>query len=489
MNRRKFVLSWGRKLFFGISWPLSILLALISLRSFILPGTTGEWFYFTVNLLGHLGLMNALVYFLLYCPLVLLMPSYYFSRFWSLILISLLNMFILLDAVSFAQYQMHLYSFLGIIFMEEGVEHLLTSQLTVILVAVSSFIVAIFIWIRGETFWRAMQGRFSNPVKNWYLLVILLLVMLSKAFFYFGNIRPELTTLLPLDFYMTKELSDTDDGRKFYYPSSLSCQGKQNPNLVVIALKEWSTAQFNEESMPHVFHMKDHAISYNNHQDVAFNGQGGLFSLFYSVPAIYESSVLNMKPFFLHEMNKRNYEVLDLGRHNPEAFNQFISWSQERTSAQPYFVSMVLNLNASDADRVIQDVILILLKQNFLSNTHIVITGGFSGNTQSNIPLLHVTPKRAKGDFNHPTSHYDLMPSLIDSMWNCKNAFSLTGLGYPLSQPDRNWLLISEKDHFKILDFKNDSKIEVLNNSLKKEGNPRIELIFPAIKMLNRFKI
>src|SRR3989344_30781 len=185
MNRRKFVLSWGRKLFFGISWPLSILLALISLRSFILPGTTGEWFYFTLNLVSHLGLMNTLVYFLLYCPLVLLMPSYYISRFWSLILISVLNIFILFDAISFAQYQMHLYSFLGKIFLEEGIEHLLTSQLAVILVAVSFFIFALFIWIRGETNWRAMQGRFSNPVKNWYLVFILLFAILSKVFFYF----------------------------------------------------------------------------------------------------------------------------------------------------------------------------------------------------------------------------------------------------------------------------------------------------------------
>lgn len=488
MNRRKFVLSWGRKLFFGISWPLSILLALVSLKSSILPGSTSEWFYFTLNLVGHLGLMNALVYFVLYCPLVLLIPGYYISRFWSLILILALNIFILLDAASFAQYQMHLSGFLGKIFLKEGIEHLLTSQLVVIFAAVSFIVFALFVWIRGETHWRAMQARFSNPIKNWYLILVLLFVMLSKVLFYFGSIRPELTTLLPLDFYPKKE-SSSDDGRKFYYPSTLTCQGTQNPNLVVIALKEWNKNQLNEESMPHVYHMKDHAVNYDNHLDVSFNDQGGLFSLFYSVPAAYEPIVLNIKPFYLHEMNKRNYEVLDLGKNHSEVFNKFLSWSQERTNKQPYFLSMVLDLAVSEADRVIQDVILILLKENMLTNTHIVLTGGSSGSAHNNIPLLHITPQRKKGYFNHPTSHYDLMPSLINDMWNCKNAFSLTGLGYPLSQAGRDWLLLSEKGHFKILDFKNNSSIEVLNNSLIKEGSPRSELIFPAIKTLNRFKI
>ncbi len=91
MNRRSFVLSWGRKLFFGFSWPLTSLIALTYLRSYIVPHTTADWAYFIATYVGHFGMLNAIVYFLVYCPIVLLMPSYYISRFWSLILIMSLN--------------------------------------------------------------------------------------------------------------------------------------------------------------------------------------------------------------------------------------------------------------------------------------------------------------------------------------------------------------------------------------------------------------
>ena len=80
MNRRQFALSWGRKLFFGLSWPLSIVLALLYARSFILPANGVDWIYYVASIIGQTGLLTVVFYFVLFCPLVMLFPFYYVSR-------------------------------------------------------------------------------------------------------------------------------------------------------------------------------------------------------------------------------------------------------------------------------------------------------------------------------------------------------------------------------------------------------------------------
>lgn len=490
MNRKKFAFSWGRKIFFGLSFPLSCVLGFIYLRSYILPETASEWIYFIFNVIGHFGLLNALVYFLFFSPVVALVPSYYIARFWSLFLVMSLNILILLDGISFSQYQMHLYSFLGKLYLEDGIQYLLPSQILLTVASVGALVLALFIWLRGESYWRQMQGRFSNPIKNWYLAVIFLSVIISKLFFHYGDIHPQLGTVLPLDVKLPKEATLLTDKRKFHYPKGLSCQGKKNPNLIMVALKEWGSDQLTPEVMPHVHEMKKHAVNFNNHQNVAFNGQSGLFALFYSIPATYEPLAQNTKPFLLNEMNKRNYEILDWGRGNEDAFSSFQGWAHERheDDEKPYFISMVFNKTPAEVDAVIQEMVLILQKKDLLNNTYIVMTGGYSGKTMNqSIPFLYFMPDRKFGEVSYSTSHYDVIPTLVSDMWNCKNAYELTGIGQSLYDQNRSWLLASESGHFRITDLQNNSIVEVLDGSVTIEGSVRNEMIFSAIKLMNKF--
>ena len=163
MNRRKFALSWGRKIFFGISWPLSSALTLVYLRSFILPETVTDWFYFLMTLIGDIGLLNVAFYFLLYCPIALISPTYYIARIWSLLLVLALNLFILVDAISFSSYHLHIYSYLSELYLTEGLHHLIGSLSGFGVLVAGLVALALLIWIRGEMIWRGMQGRFSNP--------------------------------------------------------------------------------------------------------------------------------------------------------------------------------------------------------------------------------------------------------------------------------------------------------------------------------------
>jgi membrane-anchored protein YejM (alkaline phosphatase superfamily) len=506
MNRRKFALSWGRKLFFGLSWPLTAILSLVYLRSSILPETTTDWIFFATSYIGHFGLLNAIAYFIFYVPVVALMPSYYVSRFFSLILILSLNLFILIDALSFSGYHQHIYGFLSELILEQGPQYLLGSSGLVIL-SVGLFIFAILIWLRGEMVWRKMQTRFSNPVKNWYLVFILICLIVSKSIFYYGAIDPRLADVFPLDQHLTKTQTVVyDDHRKFYYPvDDTNCVSKQSPNIVFIVIKEWNKDQLSAEAMPLVFHMKKHTMSFNSHYNVAMDKEGGLFSLLYSVPSSYMTAARKVQPALYSELTKRAYETIQIPSEpsdlspfdkDERSMTDFRNWIANRTGEviQPYFLSLTFEQHASDVDKYIQEIVLALEKDKLLSGSHILITGAYSGNNQTFIPLLYASPDRVVGEVNTVTSVYDVVPTLMQKAWNCKKIFKAASVGQSMDLPTRDWLLVTGEEEFKIIDFKNKNVIAVRDRQIidsplngEAQGEPRHELIFSALRMMTTF--
>lgn len=488
MNRRNFALSWGRKLFFGISWPLSSILALVYLRSFILPETVGDGIYFATAYIGHFGILNAIVYFLLYCPVILLMPSYYISRFWSLLLILSLNLFILIDALTFSTYHHHIYSYLGNLFLEVGTEYLVGKTVGPVLIYVGLAVFALLIWLRGEMIWRSMQGRFSNPVKNWYLGIIALALVVSKLMFFYGDIHPKLSQVFPLDVNFSKGSATRPyDNRKFYYPTQdMSCTGKQNPNVVLIVIKEWGNEEFKEEFLPLMFHLKRHALSFNSHTNVSMDPKGGLFSLLYSIPSSYQPSVKKTLPALFQELEKRKYEMTSVDEASEDTMAEVNHWIENRSGEEirPYYLSVILKQHSSEAEKVIHEVILALQREDLLKGTHILITGAYSASGKT--PFLYVTPDRRSGDFEHSTSHYDVMPSLMEKIWNCKKVFKAATAGFPLEQKERDWMLVTGPDSYRIIDLKNNGEtVEVKDGVFSGQG--RKELIFPALKLMTKY--
>ena len=493
MNRRKFVLSWGRKLFFGLSWPLTMMLAMVYLRAFILPESTVDVIFFGFQFFGYFGLLNAAVYFLLYCPIILLMPSYYVSRIWSLILILALNLFVLMDALSFANYHHHLFSFLSQLYAEKGMAYLIGSQAGAVITSIGCLVLAVLIWLRGEMIWRSMQARFSNPVKNWYLVLIVASLLISKLTFHYGDVHPKLSEIFPYDVNFSAKIVDSkNDNRKFFYPSdSLSCQGRYNPNLIFITIREWNQFQLSPETTPVLSHLKKHSLSYNSHYNVALDTEGGFFSLFYSLPSSYATVAKNVTPVFFQELQNRKYEELNFANENDEnSMQEFRQWIENRTGEEirPYYLGVTFKSHASEVDKYIGEIILTLEKEKILSNSHVIITGAYSGTDSDFIPFLYATPDRKTGEVSNVTSVYDVVPSLMQKAWGCKKVFKVASVGKSIDEGDRDWLLVSGKDDFKIIDFANKNITTVDNGKISDStSSPRHELIFDALKMMTSF--
>lgn len=498
MNRRKFALSWGRKLFFGISWPLSTILGFLYFRSFILPGNGTEFFYVLFTYFGQFGVLNSIFYFLLFAPVVLIFPTYYISRFWSLILILILNLLIFLDAFSFSTFHEHIYSYIYKIILPNGFHHFIGGSVGLILLSVGLLVSAVVIWIRGENLWRSMQARFSNPVSNWYLVLILMSFGLSKAMFHYGSIHPKLSAVFPINFNLKKTSKNFPDNRRFFYPSGdLECRGKLNPNLVLIVLNEWDRRDFNSTKMPKVFHMRKHALTFNSHVSNGVNPETGFYSLMYSVPSSYMDSTHKIKPALIELLNNRKYEIVDFDNsekdsvaHDESLHLKINQWSENRTvdSSTPFFISLKIAQRATSADREIQRVIFQLLKHGLLKNTNIVITGAHGGVHSNYTPVVWITPEPKGLEFNHPTSHFDLMPSVMEKIWACKRSHREASTGHSLFNPKREWFLISGKKDFMVFDVKRDVITSVKNGVIHDNGgHPRHEFIFSAMKLMTKF--
>ena len=482
MNRKKFAHSWGRKLFFGLSWPLSLVLGAVYLKSFILPVSVSDMVYFGLTYVGHFGLLNVLVYFILFAPVTSLMPSYYITRLWSLLLILALNLFILVDAICFSTYHLHLYSYLYQFFITEGVNYLIKAEIGKILIYVGLAIVALVIWIRGELHWRTMQGRFSNPIKNWYVVLIFLLVIAGKAVYFYGDVDPKLASLFPLDYNYPAKVSTQFSNQKFYYPKGqLGCQVKNNPNIVLFFVKDLNQSNFNEFDMPNVYQMQKHAVVYTSHLNVNKNYDESLFSFFYSIPSSYITSAGSSKSAFAKELEAKKYEMFSFDND----VNKFNEWISNRSGDEEGAFFLSFFLDQATADQTIQNTILTLQKDDLLDDAHILFVG--SSTKEETIPFFYALPNRKPGKVETLTTHYDVLPTLMKNFWNCKNVFSAASTGIPLGSSERDWILSTAGNSFKIQDFKNEGSIEVINGSVTILGNPRRELIFSALETLNNF--
>lgn len=486
MNQRKFVLSWGRKIFFGLSWPLSMLLGTLYLYSAILPQTAAEFIFYGSNFVAHTGVLHIIAYFLLYCPIVLIFPSYYISRIWTVLLIIITNLVVFFDGVTFAQYQLHTYSFLRNIFLKSGPDFLFPSAGAESLFVVGILFLAVVIWLRGEFIWRSMQRRFSNPVKNWYLVLIVVCTGVAYSMINSTSVSPSLLTVFPLsDLLHTNKASLTD--RSVFYPKGdLKCEGKSNPNLVLVTIKEWDLDDFNETTMPKSFHLKRHGKLFQNHRKVNDTAEAGLFSMLYSLPNSFGPHMGGREPAFVQEMKKRNYEILvsDQGD-GLEKMNKISEWSKTKENGtQPYFIS--LSFNNSSVDDYLIDLTNILQARGLLENTHIILASAHSSSDR--LPLVWFSPDRKSSDVSHMTTAYDVAPTIMQKLWSCKDAFKNGGFGEPLDTVERKWYIYSHPQGFSVINVANGSKITLINDNIEIVGDATEELIFKALKKLASFR-
>lgn len=563
MRRHTFALSWGRKIFFGFGWIFISLMALCYLQSMIIPQTTVGWIYYLSTFVGHYGLMTAILYFVFYVPVIWLMPSYYLARFWSLFLILVGGLYVLFDSIVFNQYRYHLNGFiLDLIFSGTKSDVINVPAISYVMLVVGVIVFSLIFWLRGERVWRVMQGRFSNPNKNWYLVLIIFALIVSNSLHIYGKASgtrsiTALAQLFPMHFPASAnkllegkvEVAQNSSGKRmddFYYPSKgLECQGEDNKNILMIVLDGWDESKLDSFVTPEISHLTKHATTFDNHYSGGLSKQGSLFSLFYSLPATYWGIAqdTSKSPALVDQLLKRSYDTgvfsstsltdpaLDktvfskipqltvasdenVQARNKNTYQNWKSWlktHQETNEEQPFFSFVMFDTNAvadetyndrqlalNDVDALVGEVLNELYLKKLNSETIVIVTANQAKSPSAKVPMLVVWPDRKATHSEKLTSHYDVVPTLMQELWSCHNKVETYSYGQNLFKPEvKDWLLVADEGEYDILDF-NTNLITQINplgsysvKNFNLEDQPKVEaredLVFSVLKDLIRF--
>lgn len=157
-----------------------------------------------------------------------------------------------------------------------------------------------------------------------------------------------------------------------------------------------------------------------------------------------------------------------------------------------------------------------LKEKNLLENTVVMITGdhgqefndnkknywGHNGNysqAQLGVPLTIYFPgKSSTSTYSHWTSHYDIVPTLFEELFNCTNDVLDYSVGFNLyDQHKRDWLVVGSHDNFAILETDRitsihyDRSYDITTPSLDElpEAKLRATLFNEIMKQTNRYYV
>lgn len=503
MDRQRFALSWGRKVFFGLLWPLLVLLSLVFLKSGLLPKDSTSVFYFVFTTVGYYGLLTAILYFLFYAPFAVLFPTYYFVRLWSALLIVMSCALIFLDALVFSEYRFHINRLVFELLSAKGPALIFNGSLTPYFVAAGvGVFIFFFVWVRGEWTWRIMQRRFSNPVKNWYFILIVVCLGISHYIWknqrtsFYGN-EITLASLYPLNYqeiFFPKSLSEVAASRsRFHYPKKdLKCQQKTKPNIIFIVAEGLMNHSLSEESTPFLVHLRDHGMNFTTHLTGGGGADDNLFRILYGIPATYRPE--SPASPLISEAQKEGYTFSLISERTvpgiPVSPVRYEDWkiSDTEDGAPKFFFFELGFSDSSVTDQKVSDIFSRLQKADLLSGSSVVVTSLESSQWEP-VPMILILPDRTHGNWGHRTTHYDIAPTILSKLFHCKTSFSAYSYGKSLTEsPARDWEIFGDEHTFRIVDFTNHNVIETdWHGRVNSGGVDRGELVLKASREISRF--
>ncbi len=545
MDQKRFALSWGRKMFFGLSLPLICMFGMSYFQTKIFPQSAIEFFYLGVTYIGHYGMLTSLLFFVFYVPFAWLFPTYYMTRLAVIILTIIPCFLITVDSLLYGFYRMHIDRFIIQMFMEGAGDNVLNFSQGVLIVATTIFVALVFyIWFHGEKIWRHMQRRFNNENLNWYFVVIGICFFMSHFLHIYGDAFGERKILRHSESFflhfpatarkmlasvnMLPKKIEVQNSKSFdfnYPMSELTCEKNNSRNIIFLTVKDLDARGFSLLSMPYLSHFSSHGKILSDHKAQNFDVESGIFSLFYGLPATYLPLVKKEQraPVFINELLKNNYHLgifseLDFGLSDlkqttflgqeirtlsTDFKKDFYDWMKEiqfENDKKSFFMFSVFE-TANHLDKNIEIIVEYLAGQNVSKETIFVITG-LNTPIETNeltVPMILVWPEVSAYQMNQLTTHLDIVPTFMKYLWQCSNPIASYSDGQSLTDlMPRDWLMAAKGKSFKIFDYLKKQIVSVSSSEGLQvrdfQNNPlemkeaRYGLIFEILKNQSRFR-
>lgn len=296
----------------------------------------GYLFFFTASL-SHATLF-ALPPFLLFILILYLTRSKLAANTVHITLMVLLNTFLFINSYVFALYKFHINGFvLNMLFSEGGDEIFVFDTKLYLKVALYiGLIIAANIVLRyaATKLYKRLNRCFFVPA----LITFGALTLFSNLYYAYCNVVQKASVVrsashLPYYFPLTANRLmvklgviepdayaiinlNNGKGSDICYPlkplqvSHDSIYAKPK-NIILILVDSWNYRTFNRQVVPNIMALADSSQVFARHMSSANGTQGGVFGLFYGIPANYwkDFNVMGIQPLLMNEVRARGYNV------------------------------------------------------------------------------------------------------------------------------------------------------------------------------------
>lgn len=278
------------------------------------------------------------------------------------------------------------------------------------------------------------------------------------------------------------------DALSINYPKNPLIFGEQpsaQPNIVIINLAGWRKDSVTPEQMPYFSKIAQQGTEFKHHYSTGNSENVGLTGLFYGLDATYTESILRdqIASVFISHLHQLKYNIglflapkkqgsllnnalffNEIHKHKSQyTLKQFNHWQQKQT--QPWFAflsqKLPLYLSQQEYNQRINQFDLELhqiFQQIDLANTLVIVTAtqGYNfdnlpPNKLSNrfsrdlveVPMFVFWKALKPGKVENLTSHTDVVPALMQHLFNVQNPISDYAQGYDLFDltHSQSWVL------------------------------------------------
>jgi len=566
--------------------------------------------YFLLNTIGHFGLLTLI-------PLLFTLLFFWITKAQkvSKIVFSTLSVFFILvlklDANIFSQFRYHLSPIvLNMMFGKRASD---TFQFCLSNVLMAIFFIILIIALQFLFYYLAKRivlrrENLKIKITSITFVIFLLFTNLTYAWadvnFYrpviqYKNIYPAFYPLTAESLMLKLNLVDAEEVKKhnaiddmieengLQYPLHpiIATENTKKKNVLFLIVDSWRFDCMTKEITPNIYNLSLKSQQFLNHKSGSNMTTGGIFTLFYGIPATYFEAftAVGKSPVFMDELRKQNYDLGIFGSstlENPpfnrnvfanipnlrlfskgetpserdiEITNEWMAKINKQDAKKPFFgylfydaahgfdypknyktpflptLDEVDYLELDDdydskplinryknslhfIDNEIGKIIKQLEKKNLLGNTIIVITGDhgqeFNDNKkgywqhggnfskyQIQVPMLVFDFSKPKKEYNHLTLHYDIAPTLMQSVLGVKNPIDDYSSGQDLyDTKERDWFVCGYNQKYSVIEKTKITNIHAsgLFDVLDKNLNPieedlNYDIIGKALEITNKY--
>lgn len=339
--------SFQRKLYLVFLLNLVVIFYISFQYIHFLENIEGFWLkiYLALTTMSHFFLLGSLP-LLLSLLLFRLTKSEKITRIVHIALSALILMVIKLDAVIFEQFRYHLSPIVfKLVFGKRASDIFQFSTFNIVLA-----ILFVFLLIGLQILFYFLAQKFSNRNKKLHIkptLIVWFLALLTSHLVYAWSdanyFRPvtQIKNVFPVFYPLTADsllmklgLVDLEKAKRNEQMSiEQSAQNVQYPlnpivseaiqpqkNILYLVIDTWRHGLMNEQVTPNIYAFSKRCQVFENHYSGSNMTTGGIFSLFYGIPATYFDTFTGqeIQPVMMAELQKQKYQLDILSSSNVE---------------------------------------------------------------------------------------------------------------------------------------------------------------------------